>query len=253
MSWIDRFACGYLCLPLLGFFGAQAVRLLRESWDGVIRARSDGEIRPFGATNLAYELFAMLDDKIPQTNNAPVTINTPVNGDGLTINSNPGDNAFSVNGGDVAMGGNAFGPSDLSFGRNPTATNPGDTVAVGGKSITLGDIGGGAVPPSTLNFNGDAFLNGVPLGQGGGGGGAGGGTSTFLGKVVGGSGVVYTVALYGGGPDLAPTAVVTATVPQLDDTISPGTWIAAVHEFVRADRDGEPILTYAFQPPIWLE
>lgn len=268
MKWLALLWLLFLVRPL-GFFGAQAVRLLRESWDGVIRARKDGEIRPYGATNLADELFAMFDDSIPQTNNAPVTINTPPNSSGLTVNANPGDNGFTVNGGNstitgsnINLGGPTFspgsnsfssGPSTITIGRGPTNDYAGDTTNVGGSTMTFGPIKVTVCPVGEncsfhLDFPEGGLLNGQPIGGGG------SGTSAFLGRVTSGTGDTYQVDLYGDGPDDSPTASVTAKVPQIDDTeeIPPGTWLDCVHQFGKLDQQGQPIFTYAFQPPIWL-
>jgi hypothetical protein len=80
--------------------------------------------------------------------------------------------------------------------------------------------------------------------------GGAGGTSSFLGKVVSGSGDTYTVQLYPAGKEGTAGASVTVKVPQIasDDAIPADTWIAPVMRYT--DSDG--VVHYQFQPPVWL-
>ncbi len=268
MNWV--LLAGGLFLVFTPFFGTQAVRLLRESWGGEIQKDPEGKYFEQGATQLAEELYAMFDDSIPQTQNAPVAINktnpnAPAN---LTLNNPLGGNTFDVNGGNTTIGGNT----------DPTNNFPGDTITIGG--ITTGGVtvGGSVFNPNQgtfliggnrividkngINTYGPIFNNGPVTnnddvtnnGTVTGGGGGGGATTSFLGKVISGTGNRYKVALYGNGSSQPSTATVTATVPQIDpnEQIPADTWIAAVHAFTSIGPDLNPVVTYEFQPPVYL-
>lgn len=239
----------------LPFFGDQATRLLRESWDGIIKADpSTGDIRPKGATNLADELFAMFSDDIPQTQNAPTTMNSP-----LTINSPEGSNGLNMNGGNIN-----FGSNGESGGTGPIGGIKVGGVSIGADGITLSDV--------PINLNGSFYLwNGVPIGLP-----QKAGTTTFLAMIKSGSGGKYLVDIYGNGSKQLPTNPpdqftpvdpkstvqsdsITATIPQFNsnDALPPGTWIGALHEFGNPGLDPvseevKTIYTYEFQPPIWV-
>ncbi len=247
MFWLAACYLAILLVPGLPYFGEQAVRLLRESWDGILKADpKTGIIRPTGATSLAEELFAMLDDKVPQTQVGPTTMNPDPGTTPLTINNpGPGD-GIKMNGGDI------------SFARG------------GGINLPLGSplniTGDGLTVDGSMNLNKGFYLwNGVPLLPGG-----GGGTTVFLARVVSGSGDTYLVDVYGNGADHATTnpspaggAVniknsdsgppVTATVPQIHpaETLPVGTWISALYQFSNVV-DGQTAITFEFQPPVWL-
>lgn len=246
LHWFDLLLLLPSCL-FLGFFGDQAVRLLRESWDGIIHAdKSTGDIRPVGATSLAQELFAMLDDKLPQNQTGPVTMTPNPGVTALTIvGANPGSNGIKMDG------------SNLDFSRQGGITMP--------EGSPLNITGDGLKVDGSMNLNGGFYLwNGVPLGL------DKPGTTTFLAKVVSGTGDTYLVDIYGNGskqpptnPDPEGTAVnlknktsgpsVTATVPQIDpsETIPAGTWISALYEFTLVI-DGVTTTVFEFQPPVWL-
>lgn len=246
---------GAVGLTILPFFGDQATRLLRETWDGVIKADpTTGDIRPIGASLLADELFAMFDDNIPQTQNAPTTMNAP-----LTINSPEGANGLNMNGGSI------------NFGLNAQSGGAGGGIGgimVGGVSIGPDGITLTNVP---INLNGSFYLwNGVPIGLP-----QTAGTTTFLAQVVSGSGGTYLVNIYGNGSKQLPTnpapgttvdvkdtkqrVPVMATIPQFnpDDFLPEGTWIGALHEFKFTTNPPPPaepqtLITYEFQPAVWL-
>ncbi len=226
MWWLTLFPfCG-----VLGFFGTQAVRLLRESWDGILHADpKTGIIRPIGATNLAEELFAMLDDKVPQTQVGPVTLNPDPGATALTINNpGPGD-GIKMDGGDI------------SFARGGGINLPeGSPLNITGDGLTI---------TGSMNLNTGFYLwNGVPLLPGG------GGTTTFLGKVVSGTGDTYRVDIYGHGSNHDATLeAVVVTIPEIDpdDEIPVGTWINPIFKFTNTV-DGRSVTTYQCQPPVWL-
>jgi hypothetical protein len=243
------------------------MRLLRETWDGIIKAAPrTGDIRPVGATSLAQELYAMLDDSVPQTQNAPVTINTPAGATGLTINASPGSNALQINGNMMLGNGATFtvckGGSldqevlDLTGGGDTIGLDLKDkatqTSCPNGQVFQVGPDG--PVITGSLNLNGGFYLwNGVPLMFEG-------GTTTFLGKVVSGTGNTYKVDIYGNG-DTQPATMpgVTVTIPQIDsaETIPPGTWLNPIFQFTIPSLDpltGQPITikVYQCQIPVWL-
>lgn len=247
---------GAVGLTILPFFGDQATRLLRETWDGVIKADpTTGDIRPIGASLLADELFAMFDDNIPQTQNAPTTMNAP-----LTINSPEGANGLNMLGGSINFGMNAQSGGEGGVGG----------IKVGGVSIGPDGI---TLTNAPINLNGSFYLwNGVPIGLP-----QTAGTTTFLARVVSGSGGTYLVNIFGNGskkPATNPTdnetavdpknktsqSSVMATIPQFDpnDFLPAGTWIEALHEFGNPGMDPvtgkqATFYTYEFQPAIWLQ
>ncbi len=262
------------------FFGTQAVRLLRESWGGILRKDPEGDYVEKGAAQLAEELYAMFDDNIPQTQNAPVTMNlsNPA-GPGFTINNPAGGNSFNVNGGNTSIGGNTNNGDTISIGGGTfnNATNTfdfgGNTITINKDGITFGNpppldsfckdnpnasICQGLPPLPPVTFNNPVTFNDAPTGPDGkpigGGGDGGGGGNVFLGKVTGGSGNTYTVEIYGNGSSGGATGTVSATVPQIDstETIPAGTWIAAVHAFGTTDEQGNVSFTYEFQPPVFM-
>ncbi len=238
MLWLAVCYLIILLIPCLPFFGTQAVRLLRESWDGQIKADAKtGIIRPYGATNLAEELFAMLDDKIPQTQVGPVALNPDPGTTPLTINnpvppvgSTPPD-AIKINNGPITF----KGPGS------------GITIPDGG---TFNFTGGGFNIDGSIHLtNGDYLKDGIPIGGGG-----GTGTTVFLGKVVSGTGDTYRVDIYGHGKDYDATAEnVVVTIPEIDpdDEIPAGTWINPIFRFTNTV-DGGSVTTYQCQPPVWL-
>jgi hypothetical protein len=256
MHWYDWLIALPFCF-FLGFFGDQATRLLRETWDGVIKADpTTGDIRPVGATLLAQELYAMLDDSIPQTQNAPVTMNSP-----LTINSPAGTNGLNMNGGTINFGANA--QSGDSGGGGPGGIKIGG-IEIGPDGITLSD--------APINLNGSFYLwNGVPIGLP-----TTAGTTIFLAQVVSGSGGSYLVNIFGNGSTQPITnppgpnmpvdlksktsgSPVMATIPQFNplDQLPAGTWIEALHQFVVVTNPPPPaesqtLVTFQFQAPIWL-
>lgn len=227
MLWLAACYLAILLAPGLPYFGDQAVRLLRESWDGIIRADpKTGIIRPTGATSLAEELFAMLDDRVPQTQVGPTTMNPDPGATALTINTAVPGNAIAINGGDLTFSGG--GGIKLPEGSPLTITGNGLTV------------------DGSMNLNKGFYLwNGVPLGLGG-----GGGTTTFLGKVVSGTGNTYRVDIYGVGSTGDPTTRVTVIIPEIDpdEEIPVGTWLNPIFQFTPGV--GNP--TYECQVPIWL-
>lgn len=82
--------------------------------------------------------------------------------------------------------------------------------------------------------------------------GGGGGATTFLGKIVSGTGDTYQVDLYPNGPSQSKGDTVEAVVPMIDksDTVPAGTWVSPVF-FFAGDGDQIPD-SYSFQPPVWL-
>lgn len=256
-------------------FGDQAVRLLREGWGGVIEPDVNGNLVERGATSLAEELYAMFSDDIPQTQNAPLTLNKkdPNAGAPLTINNDFGGSSLDVNGGDTTFNGGNFTVATPQG----TATIVAGTTAIPGDKVSIGATGANGAPGFGVNTGSsspedpakkkpiepfhldlppleDITVGGVNL--------AdllddAGGSSVTLGKVVSGSGATYKVALYASGPAQPSTATVTATVPQIakGEVVPPGTWIAAVvRASVRTTSGVSAVIgtTYSFQPPVWL-
>ncbi len=235
----------------LPFFGQQAVRLLREKWGGPTET---------GAKQLSEELYAMLDDSIPQVQNGPVTVNKLGDGGGMTINNPIGGNSLSVNGGDTSFGGDTFTTNTKTTNIGGGTVNLGNTdlsshVNINGDTISLkgGDV---TIKGGTVTISGDDVkiirTGGGPPDPTSPGSVA---TTVFLGQVVSGSGGSYLVAIYGKGSGSAATATVSATVPQIDpgETIPAGTWVGAVHKFVVVDDEGKvTATTHEFQPPVWM-
>lgn len=132
-------------MPLLGFFGSSAIRMLRESWEGVIPVTTDPltnqqQVRPVGADLLAQEIFATLNDDTPQTQNAPVTINQKGGAVGLVINSS-GQTAdppvLNVTSGNIILAGTA----GITLGTPSTAQTSGADIVLTGNSISIPPIG----------------------------------------------------------------------------------------------------------------
>ncbi len=262
------------CIPVLGFFGNQAVRLLRESWDGILKADSKGIIRPTGASALAQELYSMLDDSLPQQQNGPVTMNPPPGTTAMTINTQDGGNALAITGGNLSIGKGAsftvckngyLDQEQFRLSGNETRLGLSGNELATDTKCPAGDVlkanGDGVTVTGDLNLNGGFYKwNGVPLAFKG-----GTGTTVFLARVVSGMGNTYLVDIYGNGSGRPPTnplagnpvsitdpephPPVTATVPQIADEeqIPAGTWISALYQFDNANE-----ITYEFQIPIWL-
>jgi hypothetical protein len=226
MLWLAACYLAILLAPGLPFFGTQAVRLLRESWDGLIRADAKGNIRPVGATSLAEELFAMLDDSIPQTQTGPVTLNPDPGATALTINNPAPGDGIKINGGDLTFSGG--GGIHLPEG---------SPLDIKGNGLTI---------DGSMNLNHGFYLwNGVPLGLGGG----AGGTTTFLGKIISGTSDTYIVDLYGSGSGEDPTDRVTVTIPEIHpaEELPVGMWLNPIFQFTNG-----ATVTYETQIPIWL-
>ncbi len=253
-----------VCLtPMLPFFGEQAVRLLRESWDGIIKADSSGNIKPHGAQLLADELFAMLDDNVPQTQNAPVTLNQQPNPDGtpgpvpLTINNPFGGRAIVTNG-DIAIGeggsltvckGGYLANEQLNLAQKQGGLGINVRQKLSLDKCPNGDTfradGAGVTVTGDLNLNGGFYLwNGVPLHFGG-------GTTVFIGRVVSGAGDTYVVDLLGHGYLDDPTARVNVKIPQIatDEQLPEGFILPAVHKLT--NRAGQTV--YQSQPAVWVQ
>lgn len=82
---------------------------------------------------------------------------------------------------------------------------------------------------------------------------AGGGSdsTSFLGRVVSGSGNQYIVTIYDNGPGFDSTiGDVLVTIPQIsaNEVIPPGIWLSSIMQFT--DNDGNDI--YYCQPPVWV-
>lgn len=226
-------------LSYVGFFGAQAIRMLRESWDGTIPVTKDPvsqeqQVRPQGADLLAQEIFSMLNDNTPQTQNAPVTINQAGGAVGLTLNSS-GSNVdpavFNVVGGNISMA----GTGTVAIGVSSTSTTTGSTVVLSGGNLVIPPIG--QITLAATNYDPLSptplpQLNLSTLGVANPG-------QVFMGRVLSGSGSTYTLSLAG------ITGNVTATVPSVGtgynipvDTYAP----------VVVTDDGLGGVSYSFQP-----
>lgn len=251
-------------------FGDQAVRLLREKWGGVIEPDANGNLVERGATRLAEELYAMFDDDIPLTQNAPLRLNkTNPNAPGLDIHNTVGGPSLTIDGGATSITGGDFSYANTGgdFTVNAGSVNFPGTIVTIGPSAADGKPGIGVLrnptafdppPPEGRPF----VLRLPPIDQieteGGGNLGddllsANRGSS--LGLVVSGTGKTYQVDLYEAGPDADATERVTAKVPQLatGETIPAGTWIAAVHRtVVSVSSAGVATYRFDFQPPVWL-
>lgn len=78
------------------------------------------------------------------------------------------------------------------------------------------------------------------------------GTTSFIGRVVSGSGANYRVTIYDQGPQFDSTigdVEVTILMISRDDQIPEGTWLCPVMQFV----DGDGNETYFAQPPVWMD
>lgn len=150
MGWKDYVVNAWYTIPLpimtlVGFFGTQAIRMLRESWDGTVPITTDPisqeqQVRPVGADLLAQELFSMLNDNTPQTQNAPVTLNQAPGAHGLTINSSGSTTdpaVLNVTSGNITLAGNGT----VSMGTPSSATTTGSTVVLMGNSLVIPPIG----------------------------------------------------------------------------------------------------------------
>jgi hypothetical protein len=244
-----------------GFFGDQAMRLLREWWGSL---RYDGR-KESGAKDLAEELYSMFQADQPQTTDQPVIITPASTVPALTINNNVGGTSVNVNGGDFSFGGGGdftVNGGNLTLGGTNT-TIQGNTITfnAGGTTIVIGDGtdpedtttgGGGGTTTNPIDF--DTYVNQIvqeqvqeaisALPR-----------TVFLGRVLGGGGSSYAVEIYEDGPSAGATRVVQANVPQIaaDETIPPGTWIAAVHYHRYTPSDSMiQREEFWFQPPIWL-
>src|ERR1700682_614418 len=221
------------------FFGQQAIRLLRESWEGVIPVTTDPlttqqQVRPVGADLLAQELFATLNDNTPQTQNAPVTINQKGGAHGRVWNSS-GSGAdppvLNVTGGNVILA----GTGGITVGTPSSSQHAGADIILTGNSISIPPIGVLNLPATSWNP-----ISGTPLptiklptlgtpspGQ------------AYMGKVVGGSGSTYTVSLDG------IVGTVTAVGPELAGVynipVNTGAPVVAID-------DGAGGVQFAFQP-----
>lgn len=213
MSWKIGFWDMFLKLvtfAYVGFFGQQAIRMLRESWEGIVPVSTDPisqqqQVRPVGADLLAQELFSVLNDTTPQTQNAPVTINQSAGAHGLTINSSGSTTdpaVLNVTSGNI----NLTGTGTVVVGTSSTPTTSGSTVVLQGSNLVIPPIGQiplasttydplSPTPLPTINL---ATLGNAYPGQ------------VYMGKVTAHvSGNDYTVQLAG------ITNTVTATAPSL--------------------------------------
>lgn len=224
----------------LGWFGSQAIRMLRESWEGSVPVTTDPvsqqqQVRPVGADLLAQELFSVMNDHSPQTQNAPVTINQSAGADGLKINSsgNSSDPAvLHVTSGNITLA----GTGTISVGTSSTPITTGSTVVLQGSSLVIPPIG--QIPlaattydplsPTQLPTINLATLGSAYPGQ------------VYMGKVTAHvSGSDYTVQLAG------LTSSVTATAPSLGVgfTVPNNTYYPVV-----VVDDGVGGVLYEFQP-----
>lgn len=194
------------------------IRVIREQWHG-----------PQGAQRLSEELYTMFSASTPMTTDTPASLNQgSTDVPALTITNTIGGTTVSVNGGDITFGGGG----DITINAGPAGPGGGD-ITLGGSNLTLN------IPPNNITIDGQTLPNMIAGGGGGGGGGGG-----MLGRVTGGSGSSYTVAVYGNGISRAATATVTATVPQIagGENVPSGTYVTVVH----AGNE------YNFQPPVWM-
>jgi hypothetical protein len=186
----------------MGLFAKQSIRLLRERWND--------------ATELAEEIYAILNNDEPLQIDGPVTINNNTSGPGITIN----------NGGPGNTGG-------IQINRQP---DPG---------INFPDLP--PVPPTTapvvtIIYNGGNVTSGPdPNGQQPVGGGGGGGC--FPGKILSGSGDTYSVAVYESGLAGEPKTRVVKQL-QIDpaETIQENTWVMV----------GKVGNSFFMMVPVWL-
>lgn len=190
----------------------QKIRLMRTKWPN--------------AQTLAEELYAMLNDDIPVSTNAPMTINNPTPAAPLTINQTSGDLPSIV----FKKNGQPAG----SLGFDPKTGQPQLKDKNGNPATGQGTIS--SPPPQTV----------------------------FLGQIIGGSGDTYTANLYrqgkGVGPVLNPdgsSLVATVKVAEIAgaETIPAGRWFLVDYLGpVVADSQGQLSVQsgqYWLQAPIW--
>lgn len=227
-------------IAFVGFFGAQAIRMLRESWEGIVSVTTDPvsqqqQVRPIGADLLAQELFSVLNDNTPQNQNAPVTINQSAGANGLTIHSSGSTSdpaVLHVTSGNITLA----GTGTVSLGTSSTSTSTGSTVVLQGSNLVIPPIG--QIPlaattydplsPTQLPTINLATLGNAYPGQ------------VYMGKVTAHvSGNDYTVQLSG------ITNSVTATAPSLGVgyTVPNNTYCPVV-----VVDDGTGGVLYEFQP-----
>lgn len=158
MGWKTGFwsiISGVGLVTYIGFFGQQAIRMLRESWEGIVPVTTDPvsqqqQVRPVGADLLAQELFSVLNDNTPQTQNAPITINQSAGADGLKINSsgNSSDPAvLHVTSGNITLA----GTGTISVGTSSTPITTGSTVVLQGSNLVIPPIG--QIPLAATNYD----------------------------------------------------------------------------------------------------
>lgn len=197
-------------------FGSQKVRLLREDWPS--------------PTELAEELYAMMDDSIPaDLGNGPITANNPTSLPALTLGTSGdiGGVVLQVNGANgQPVGGIVLGDNGLQFA-SPSQLQ---AIATGG--------------PGTLPVFGTNNPPGIDLAGTGTGANTSSAPTSFPGTIVGGAGSTYSATIYpdgldGKGQDVAVTQL------QIDssETIPAGTSVIIVQT-----SDGK----YQMQVPVWL-
>lgn len=239
-TWFWSTISGLSLVTYVGFFGQQAIRMLRESWEGIVPVTTDPvsqqqQVRPVGADLLAQELFSVLNDNTPQTQNAPITINQSAGADGLKINSsgNSSDpSVLHVTSGNITLA----GTGTISVGTSSTSITTGSTVVLQGSNLVIPPIG--QIPlaattydplsPTQLPTINLATLGNAYPGQ------------VYMGKVTAHlSGSDYTVQLAG------LTSSVTATAPSLGVgfTVPNNTYYPVV-----VVDDGTGGVLYEFQP-----
>lgn len=155
-------------------YGEQAMRLLKTKW------RS--------ATALAEEIYAIFQDQIPLSTDAPVTINNSTAAPALQVNQPkvPADN--------------------FSF---PNGTPPAFQLTLGGvPGWSLGTGADGGLVVNGPSFNYQPPAGGAPVNLAGGGSGSGGGLPGFvLSGPTDASGTMYQVKVYPNGLSLAGQVV----------------------------------------------
>lgn len=206
-------------------FGTQAMRLLRSSWSGM-----------FGAKGLSRELFAMFQDDIPLTQNAPVTMNQDGNAPALDLRRAPGSDGPLI-----TFGNRTENYPGLTFSpQTPAGVGIDDNGGLNftGPYINITYIQNGE--PTTASLGGDG--SGAPPIKADGGGGGG-----FPGTVTSGSGNDYQCDVYLAGLDKAPTNL---PVRQLSiaagEAVPAGTWAVIGSQKVGS------LTTYFMQVPVWL-
>jgi hypothetical protein len=224
---------------MLMFFGKDAIRMLRETWEGVVNVTEDPatgqkQVKPEGADLLAQEIFSMLNDSTPQTNDAPVTINQPSGGMGLTINGQAGSPpSLHVTGGDVTMA----TAGNIAIGKSTSATSIGANITLSGNQIAIPPLGVIQLPATDYNPLNPGSLPTITL-------------MTSAGPVPGQSYIGQVMGVAGGGGYTMQLAGVTGTVVaypgqvQTGYVVPNGTWSVVVA--VQGAADAPP--TYYFQP-----